>query len=102
MKPGGFKLWVNCIQLVQPPTSRGFQRLPQLDQTLGVAVQVAPFEKQQILKPGDHFIGSRVETTRFQALWVNWIQQLYSPASYMNARWRSLAPGKPPLRSGTS
>jgi hypothetical protein len=30
--------------------------------------------KSKRLKSGFHFIGSRVETRRFQALWVNWIQ----------------------------
>jgi hypothetical protein len=37
------------------------------------AVQVE-FVSKQILKPGYHVSGSRVETRRFQALWVNCIQ----------------------------
>jgi hypothetical protein len=36
--------------------------------------------KEQTLKPGYHFIGSRVETGWFQAMGQHWIQQLYSPA----------------------
>ncbi len=35
---------------------------------LGVAVQVDPFDEEQILKPGYHVSGSRVETRRFQAM----------------------------------
>jgi hypothetical protein len=40
--------------------------------TRDVAVKSA-FESKG-LKPGYHFIGSRVETGRFRALWGNWIQ----------------------------
>ena len=46
-----------------------------------VAAQVDPFEKQ-ILKPGNHLIGSMVETRRFQAMGqTGWgrVKQLYSP-----------------------
>jgi hypothetical protein len=44
---------------------------------LAVAVQVEEFEMEaQTLKPAFHFKGSRDETRRFRALWVNWIQRL--------------------------
>jgi hypothetical protein len=49
-----------CIQLVQP--HRGNELLHH-----GVAVQVAAFESK-LLKPGFHFIGSRVETSPLQAM----------------------------------
>ena len=45
----------------------------------GVAVQFDPLESKG-LKPVLHLIGSRgVETMRFQALWVNWIQLAQPP-----------------------
>jgi hypothetical protein len=52
---------------------------PQTD-TPAVVVQVDPCEqKQQILKPFFHFIGSRVETRRFQAMGLTNGFNLYSP-----------------------
>lgn len=42
------------------------------------------------MKPRDHFISPRVETERLQALWANWMQQLYSPAASLaraSAAW---------------
>jgi hypothetical protein len=36
----------------------------------GVAAQVAAFILNRSFETGFHFIGSRVETRRFQALWV--------------------------------
>jgi hypothetical protein len=41
-----------------------------------VAVQVKN-SKKQTLKPGNRFIGWRVETRRVSSLWVNWIQLVY-------------------------
>jgi hypothetical protein len=55
----------------------------------GVAAQVDPFG-EQALKPGFHFIGSRVETRRFQALWVNWIQLIQGPHQGDGAELRVL------------
>jgi hypothetical protein len=92
MKPGVFKLWVNWIQLVQPhrgarpstwracpsdPIHRSFpracdpppRRAPQtFSRTRSrrtVAVQVLNFMKA--LKPGFHFMGSRVVSWRLKS-----------------------------------
>jgi hypothetical protein len=59
-----------------------------VQQPLDVAVQVA-FESKG-LKPGYHFIGSRVETRRFQALWVNWIQLVQPHLELKDLRRRIL------------
>jgi hypothetical protein len=48
-----------------------------VEQRLDAAAQLESFERQT-LKPGFHFIGPRVETTRFQALWVTTVFKLYS------------------------
>jgi hypothetical protein len=41
--------------------------------------------KAQTLKPGFRLIGSTVETGRFQALWVNWMQPVHSPLTRRSA-----------------
>jgi hypothetical protein len=70
-----FKLWVNCIRLVRGPHHGALgvplaQAEPQhplpVACHLGVAVQVA--FKSNILKPGFHLIGSRVESRRLSAV----------------------------------
>jgi hypothetical protein len=49
------------------------------EHNLGVAAQVEPVLKTHFRKPGDHISGSRVETRRFQVLWVNCIFNVYKP-----------------------
>jgi hypothetical protein len=66
LKPGAYKLWVNCIQLVQPHPAPEDVRLARAAARV-VAVQVA-IGKQQSLKPVFHLIGPMVETRRFQAV----------------------------------
>ena len=72
MKPGAFKLWVInwILNLYSPHRVHVDDVFP-----LHVAVQVK-FARKKLRncreKPGFHFIiGSRVETRRSRALWVN-------------------------------
>ena len=67
MKPRAFKLWFDWILNLCEPHLAGVERrnFTGEEAPLGVAVQVALESKG--LKPVSHFIGSRVETRRFQA-----------------------------------
>jgi hypothetical protein len=47
--------------------------------------------KLQTLKPGHHSTGARLETRALSKLWVNWIQQLYSPTEGTLERLGNLA-----------
>jgi hypothetical protein len=57
LKAGAFKLWVNLHSPALNPEHPPPRHLVAAAHGRGVAVQVDPFEKQDDLKPGYHFIG---------------------------------------------
>jgi hypothetical protein len=87
LEPGGFKLWIKTALNVHspPPRRRPKPNRPRCRTrprrgagTLGVAVQLDTICEKAIFETGiSHFIGSRVETMRFQAMGHDWILNLY-------------------------
>jgi hypothetical protein len=71
LKPGGFKLWVNWMQLYSPPPRH--ERGARLGARRRVAAQVENV-KEQTLKPGNHISGVGEKSFQAMSLWVDWIQ----------------------------
>jgi hypothetical protein len=85
MEPGGFKLWVKLDSTCTAcPTVLSARRsMVTLYRLLyrAVAVQVKNLKKQHLKPVFHHFRGSRIETRRFQAIRLNWIQLVQSPTA---------------------